>query len=793
MIRNYFKIALRNLARYKMYSLINILGLAIGMAGFILITLWVHHEKSFDRFHEGHENIYRVLSFGDKYFKNGFDGTPGPLGAKAVEGVPEVQAACKFGMFPKLAFRYKDNVFFEKSGVVVSDTFLDIFSYELIKGDRNTVLSDPSSIVITESMAERYFGEEDPIGKVLVSEGFEGMVSGVLKDVPSNSTLRFDYFISFGFYRRVGGSDSNWSAYNYSTYLRLAEGSDTGRVAELMTDIARDNNSAQVSNSGCWYRLEPMIDVHLSSHNIGSSRELVGDKRMVFAFSITALFVLILACINFMNLSTARAGRRAREIGLRKVVGAGRASIVRQFYGESLIYSILAMVLAVLLADLMLPWFNRVSGKELVIAYSSTRLIVLLLGTIAFTTLTAGSYPALYLSAFNPASVLKGEFTQGRRGIRFRKSLVVGQFALSILLLVTASFMSKQMHFMARKDLGFNRENLIYFPVNTEIVERYEHVKNSLLGKPGIISVSAQNTLVPEVPCRMTGYKWDGKDPDHSQDMIFSLVDFDFFRTMGLEMKEGRVFSRDYSTDATSAYILNEEAIRQMKIADPIGKGFAMVDRSGTITGIVKDANLRSLHVQVEPHVFLITEDMSRMNSYGIVLVRIDGNRTSEAIAGIDGVWNEVCSDKPFEYHFMDETYDRLYTAEARAGKVINSFTVFAILISCLGLFGLAAFMAEQKTREIGIRKVMGASVGNIIILLSKEFSKSVMYANIVAWPAAYFIVRRVLQIYAYRIDITPWIFLYSGVAALAIAMITICWQAVRAALSDPVKAVRYE
>ncbi|HSG29372.1 MAG TPA: ABC transporter permease, partial [Candidatus Krumholzibacterium sp.] len=338
--------------------------------GFVMIALWVRDETSFDRFHKGNENIYQVITDGTKYFVGGFDGSPGPLGAACVEGIPEVTGSVKLGMMPKLAFRYGDNVFYEKSGMVVDASFLDIFSFELARGDAATALSSPSGILLTESMAERYFGSEDPVGKVMSSEGFEATVSGVLRDVPSNSTLQFDYVISFEFYRSLGGSDSYWSAYNYLTFLRLQEGADTKSVAALMTDIGRTNNSAQVSEDGCWYELHPFTGMHLSEHSHDRPFTRLGDRRLVIAFAIASLMILVLACINFMNLSTARAGQRAREIGLRKVIGADRAGIIRQFFGESLVFSVMAMIAAVLLIELAMPWFKSMSGKELGIAYS---------------------------------------------------------------------------------------------------------------------------------------------------------------------------------------------------------------------------------------------------------------------------------------------------------------------------------------------------------------------------------------------------------------------------------------
>ncbi len=792
MLKNYLLIALRNIGRHRIHSTVNIIGLSIGMAACILITLWVAHERSYDRFHEKSDRIYRIVSCGTKYFIGGYPAIPGQITAAAKEQLPGVVDAVRLNEVPRSVFRYGDRTFYEDNGMFADPSFFEMFSFALVRGDRATVLSDPLGIVVSESMALRYFGGEDPVGKVFEAEGFTLTVTGVAADVPSNSTIRFNYIIPFTFLTQVAGrKDLPWGAFNFSGFVELAGGADPSAVADAMTAIGAENNCPQVAD-GVRFTLEPLTECHLSGLGSYFAYQQIGSSKLVFAFSLIAFAVLALACINFINLTTARSARRAKEVGLRKVVGAGRKDLAAQFFGESICTSLIALAAAVLLVELMLPHFNRLVGKELTLDYSGPGLVgILALGIL--TGILSGAYPALMLSSFRPAETLKKTVFPGSGRSNARRALVVTQFALSTMLIAGSITMHEQLKFVHNKDLGFSKENVVYVPVKEKIGARYDYVKESLLSDPNIISVSAQNTLNAFRTYRNTAYEWEGMAPGSQIDMLISEVDFDFFETLRVPVTAGRTFSRDYPADAEASFVVNEEAARRMGLESPVGKSFKYYSFEGSIIGVVADANYRSLHTGVEPHIFMVMRDIAQETTYGVVLIRIDGRHVPEAVAGIERVWNEVNTISPFEYHFLDDVYENLYLAETRMGDIIDAFTAFALLISCLGLYGLAAFMAESRAKEIGIRKVLGLSAGGVFVLQSAEITKCLLIANLIAWPVSYLVMKRVLETFAYRIDIGWGIFAVSGLVGFAVALLTMSHQTIKAATANPVEALRNE
>jgi putative ABC transport system permease protein len=506
-----------------------------------------------------------------------------------------------------------------------------------------------------------------------------------------------------------------------------------------------------------------------------------------------AFFVLLIACVNFMNLSTARSALRAKEVGMRKTVGARRSQIVKQFFGESLLLTFISFLFALVLVSLFLPAFNQLSGKQMVLNGKDVSHLLSLLAILLLTGVIAGAYPAIYLSAFRPVAVLKGLKESKSKSASFRKVLVVVQFSLSIMLIFGTTVVYKQLHYIQKAKLGFDKENIVYIPIKENIGKKYSTVKNELLKDPNILSVSAQRYAFSETTWRSSGvFDWEGKDPDRRVDLVFAGVDYDFFETLNLEIKEGRPFSKEIPSDERGGYILNESAIREIGLDAPVGKRFAIRKKEGIIVGVVKDAHFRSFHHEIEPRIFFIA-DMTHAEDAGLVMIRILGEKTAHVLSHIERVWRDINPVSPFEYHFLDQTYDRLYRSEKSVGKVFNSFTVLAIFISCLGLFGLASFMAEQRTKEIGIRKVLGASAPKIIVLLTKEFTKWVLVANLIAWPSAYFVMNKLLQTYVYRIEIGIDIFLLSGLIALTIALLTVSYQALKAARSNPADSLRYE
>ncbi|MFC2160422.1 ABC transporter permease [Acidobacteriota bacterium] len=794
MLKNYIKIAFRNTTRHKGYSFINLAGLAIGMACTVLILLWVKDELSYDKFHKNRDNIYRIMSYGTKYMIEGFDGTPAPLAPAVKDEVPDIENYARFSETSKLVFRYEDKVFYETKGLITDPSFFEIFTFPFIKGDSRTAFSKPFDFVMTETMAKKYFGQDDPIGKTIEIEGMPALVTGVIRDIPKNSHIQFDFLTSFEFINEISGYGTSWGSFNFVTYLQLNPGSNIQEVNQKITAVADNNNCPQVKD-GVDFRLQPLAELHLDSRASYRNYADIGDKKYVYIFSIIALFVLFIACVNFMNLSTARFTQRAKEVGMRKTVGASRKQLVLQFFGESFLMTLMSCVFALVLVIFLLPAFNRIAGKDLQMVLLNFQFVFGLSCIIFFTSLIAGSYPAIFLSSFKPVKTLKGTFkSQGKNGQIFRRVLVVTQFSLSIILLIGTMIVFKQLRFFGHTNLGFNKENIVYIPVKENIGKRYETLKTDLLSDPYILSVSAQYYLFAEEGAfRSTDYDWEGREEDQEVDIILNLVDYDFIPMLGLELIEGRNFSPDYGTDLTQAFILNEQAVKEMGIKSPVGKQFSYGKSQGTIVGVMKDTHFRSLHIAIEPHVFFMMEDVSQATEYGVVLIKINGEQTKEALAKIQSVWEGINPNSPFEYHFLDQKYDSLYRKEQQIGTILNAFTLFAVFISCLGLFGLASFLTEQRTNEVGIRKVFGASETGIALLLSKQFIKWVLIANIFAWPAAYFIMNKWLQSFAYRIDISIWIFLLSAVLAVGIALITVSFQAFQAARANPIDSLRYE
>jgi len=792
MFKNYLKTTFRNTTRHKGYSFINLTGLAIGIACTLLILLWVKDELSYDRFHENGKDIYRIMSYGTKYMIEGIDGTPAPLAPAIKEEVPGIVNYARFSDVSKLVCKYGDKVFYETRGLIADPSIFEIFTFPFVQGNPKTAFSEPLDVVITETMAKKYFGTEDPIGKTIEVEGNPAAVKGVIRDIPYNSHIQFDFLSSYEFIEEITGYGTSWGSFNFVTYLQLERDRDIQEIGKNITAVASNNNCPQVKD-GVEFRLQPLSAIHLDNRGAFRNYADVGDRKYVYVFSIIAFFILFIACVNFMNLSTARSTTRAKEVGMRKTVGASRRQLILQFFGESLFLTMTACVFALILVTALLPAFNQIAGKQLRLNLIDIQLVLGLIIIVLLTALTAGSYPAIYLSSFKPVKVLKGMFKSEGKGQTFRRVLVVTQFSLSIALLIGTLVAFNQLRFLRHSKLGFNPENIVYVPVKENIGKRYDAFKAELLNDPNINSVAAQYYLFAEQSFRTTGYDWEGREKDQEADIILNLVDYDFIPMLGLELVEGRNFSKEYSTDATQAYILNEEAIKQMGMQNPVGKQFSYGQRKGTIIGVLKNAHFRSLHVKIEPHVLFFLDDVSVATEYGVVLIKVNSDKTVEALATIKGVWKEFNPITPFEYHFLDQKYDSLYRKEQKIGTILNAFTLFAIIISCLGLFGLASFLTEQRTREIGIRKVLGASESSIVFLLSKQFTKWVLISNIFAWPAAYIIMNEWLKSFAYRINIGIWAFVLSGMLAVGIALITVSYQAIRAAWANPVDSLRYE
>jgi putative ABC transport system permease protein len=800
MFRNYFVTALRYFRRQRLHSLVNCLGLSMGMACTVMILLWVGDELGYDRFHENFDRIHRVVADWPKNGWRGINASPMPLGPAIEGGVPEVADTVRFAGQPRKVFRYGDKSFYENRGIVADPALFSVFSFRFVKGTSAGAFTKASDMVLTESTARKYFGDEDPIGKTIEVEGKPADVTGVVADPPAHSTLRFDFVNAFEFIGDLTDYGTHWGALNFDTYVLLRPGADPEGTGPKITKIAAANNSPHVKE-GLSFRLQPLSEVHLDARPYTLSTVELGDRKSVALFSAIAAFVLLIACVNFMNLSTARASLRAKEVGLRKTVGAAKGQIVRQFLCESFFMTSLAFAAALGCVLLMLPAFNRLTGKVIRIDLSDGGQILALAAVLLLTGLTAGILPAFVLSGIRPASMMKGGGQSGGRrgrGAVLRRALVVFQFALSIVLIIMTLVVSKQMRFIRTTDLGFDRENVVQIPLKGAVSARYEAFKTRLRDIPGIVAVSAENYPFAEITNRSAGnWDWEGREGRENLDLIYGGVDYDFAEALGLRIAAGRMFSPEFGTDRSEAVVINESAAAAMGLGEAVGK-WVSFSRDGTgrrtIVGVVEDPRFRSFHHGIEPMLFYLA-DFAAAADRGIVLVKVrDGEGDMTGVLGaIAGVWAEFNPYVPFEHTFLDETYERLYLKERRTLLLFNAFAGLAIAISCLGLFGLAAFMAERRTKEIGVRKVLGAGEGAIAALLTRDFARWVLAANVIAWPIGYFAAGKLLQAYVYRPEIGIGIFVGAGASALVIALLTVARQALRAARANPVDSLRYE
>lgn len=770
MIKNYLKIAFRNIQRHKGYSFINIAGLALGIACCMLILLWVQDELSYDRFNEKAENLYAAT------FSNGSKVTPTALAEYLRTEYPEITHTSRFRNIGDNLLKYEETEINEDDGIMVDPDFLDMFTFRFLKGDPDAALSDPNSIVISESLARKYFGMRDAIGRILTFNArYELKVTGVIEDYPLNSHIRCAYILPLAIPK------TTWQTNNIRTYVLLLAGTQVRSVDAKISDaVERHRPQDQRVMS-----LQPITRLHLNPFNHRG-----GPILYVYLFSAMAMFILLIACINFINLTTAKSAARAKEVGIRKTVGACRANLIRQFFGESLLLTLIASVVSLGLVNLFLPMFNTLTGKSFTWGFLVRQNSVLgIFGIILLTVVVSGSYPALFLSRFQPVKALKGRQMTGMKGALFRKMLVVVQFSLSVLLILGALMVFRQVNFLRERDVGFDRENIVYFGIGTRFRQNIDTIKAELLSHPDILHV----TLTDIPPYRWmsnAGFgdvHWEGKT-DQKVKMVMTAVDYDYMDTFELEMAQGRFFSKAYSTDASETYVVNEAAVRAMEMVDPVGKELKIWDLSGSIIGVVKDYHFESLHNPIIPMAMRINP-----NWYYQACVRIASRRIPATLTFLEDKWKAIYPEYPFEYRFLDSTIRNQYRAEERVGKIVTIFTALAICISCLGIFGLSSYTAEQRTKEIGIRKVLGASVSSVFRHVSREFVILVILANFIVCPLAYFILNQWLQNFAYRVGLAWWTFVMTGIAVLMISLLTVSWQIIRAANANPVDSLRYE
>lgn len=807
MLRNYFKTAFRNLLKNKGYSAINIFGLACGLAICLLIILYVANELNYDTYNKKYERIYRVdsdIKFGGHHFV--LAATPDPLGAALKENFPQVEQYVRFRSHGGILVK-KGNENIQEDRVILADsTLFDVFTLPMIEGDPHTALVQPNSVVITRSTAEKYFGTTNVVGKTLtVNDTSSYKITGVIKDVPEASHFHYDFFVSM--YGQLSPYEINqWTSNNFNTYIVLKEGAKPEKLGSVLGDFvmkfveplfAQMNITRQQFESNgdyLHYSLMPLKDIHLYSQKT-SELEANGNIEYVYIFSIIALFILLIACVNFMNLSTARSAGRAKEVGVRKVLGSKRSNLVVQFLTESLLVAFIAMLLALAIAYFMLPFFNNISGKSLTAAdFLSPEFLPGLLAIVLIVGILAGIYPAFYLSSFRPIATMKGKVAAGFKTGWLRNSLVVFQFAISIFLIIGTIIIYSQLKYIGNKDVGYNRENVLVLNYTDVLGNNAKAFRETLMNLTGVKNVT------------MTGYlptsDWRSDSPLFTSPAITTKgavstqiwrIDDQYIPTLGMKMVKGRNFSKDFPTDS-NAIILNQAAVKLFEFKDPINQKLYQSDdfpansfANYHVVGVVQDFNFNSLHDNITPLVFLLSKQT------GSVAIRISTDHPEQLIASIESIYKKFAPGQPFSYSFMDADFDKIYKAEHRMASLSSVFSILAILVACLGLFGLISFAAEQRTKEIGIRKVLGASVSNISTLLSKDFLLLVLIAALVSFPLAWWAMSSWLEGFAYRTKIEWWFFGIAGFIALLIALLTVGFQAVKAAVANPVKSLRTE
>jgi putative ABC transport system permease protein len=789
MFSNYIKTAFRNLKKKKVFSTINILGLALGLACSMLIMLWVNDEYRMDRFHKNNDRLYSIVE--KQYYDGKIDAvyaTPGLMADELKRVLPEIQYATGYAKTNANTFEAENKIIKEAGNYAGAD-FFRMFSYPLLQGSAETALNTPTSIAISKKMAVDFFGgEENAMGKIIRFQNKRNLqVSAVFENLTAAASDKFDYIINWDVFLENYSWAKDWGNNSPRTYIMIRNSEQLAKVDSKLTHFLDSYNKDQGSGFRIECGLQRFDEMYL--HSNFKNGELNGGRiEYVHLFSIVALFILLLACINFMNLTTGRSIERAKEIGVRKVVGAMRHSIVRQFIGEAILITFFAAVIALMLVQIALPTFNHFTGKQIHLPANDISFWLSLVAIILFTGLISGSYPALLLSSFDPVKVLKGipRFSSGSTS--FRKGLVVFQFALSAVLITATIVVSQQLEYIQKKNLGYNRENLLYVTLEGNLPNKYSLFKEQATKVSGVKSITRMSDAPTDINSSTGGVQWTGKDPGLSIQFTVVSVGYDFAQTMDIKMIQGRSFSASFSSDSTG-YILNEEAVKKIGYKNPLGKALTMWGNKGTIIGVMQNFHFNSLHVPVRPMILHFAEQ----DDGGVALVRIEAGKTKSVLAGLESLCKKINPMFPLTFQFSDDEYGKLYKSEQIVGKLSDSFAILAISISCLGLLGLSIFTAQHRAKEISIRKILGAGTGSLFILQSKEFLTLVVIACLIASPIAGYFMNKWLGDYEYKVAITWWMFVLPAAVAIVIALLTVSFQAVKTALASPVKSLRVE
>ncbi|GHA54030.1 ABC transporter permease [Pontibacter akesuensis] len=797
MLQNYFKITIRNLMRNKVYSAINIVGLAIGVASCLLIFLYVQDELSYESHFDKADRIVRIAGEIEHEGQvNKFALSAPVLAPNLLKNFPELEHVTQLLSAGKQTIWYKDKSFTEDKLIFADSSFFDVFSYELVAGNPASALDEPQTMVVSEEMAQKYFGgAEEAMGKVLKFSRDPYRVTGVFRN-EGHSHIQASGFLARSTFDKqrqdVLDGNNHWFNMSRYTYALLSNEAQIQPLQEKLHTFAETDVTPWIKennlSASMKFVLQPLKSIHFNT-TYEADLSPAGNITYIYIFAAVAVFLLLIASINYMNLATARSAKRAKEVGLRKVVGAYRSQIISQFIGESLLITLLAVILALALTQIMIPVFNSLTDKQFDSAFFlQTEVLLALLAIVVFIGVVAGSYPAIFLSGFKPIDVLKTDKAPKGGSATLRKTLVVLQFAISLIMIVGTIVVFSQMHFLKNRDLGFNKEQVLVIDIPTgdsTLVKQLPSIKNELLRNPSIEHVSNSDDIPAESLSNLLVFaEKDGQTLQNTMNVMF--VDYDFLDAMGIELQQGRNYSKDFGTDLKGALLINEAAAKKMEWQEPLGKRLEVIDWDAKVIGVVKDFHTTSLHSNVEPLILAL-----RPSSPGYLLVRIKPQDMASTISFIESKWRAFDPKHPMEYFFMDDHFDAQYRAEEKMLTVFGYFAGLTILIACLGLFGLASYTAEQRTKEIGIRKVLGSSNGSIVMLLSKDFALLVLIAIVLASPVAWYGMHKWLQDFAYRIDLSWWMFALAAVAALVIALATVSFQALKAALLDPVKAMR--
>jgi len=795
MIKNYLKIAWRNLNRYKGYSFIHISGLTVGMAAFILIALFVQYELSFDKFHENEDRIFRVVQQNVEPVNMEtvqFASTQYPLASLLISEYPEVISATKFRRWEDTFLNYNDNSMYE-NGIAADDRFFEVFTFPFINGDKNTALLESFSLVLSQKTARKLFNDEDPIGKYVAltdrrGREYDTRITGVIKDIPPTSHFQFDFILSISTFEAIGERYNSWTHRNYYTYLKVQEGclyKELEKKLTLITQIHEQESRLQ----DVIYSLQPLKSIHLKSH-LKSEVSQNNDIRRIYLMISIGFIILCLACINYINLSTAQATKRSKEIFIRKVTGARRNQLISQFLGESFCFTAISLLAALIIVILFLPFLS--SSVDRNIDMSNIQIhnfFLILIGIVLFVGIASGSYPALFLSKARLASVSKDSAKMNPKGVNIRNILVILQFCISIILIFSILLINKQLQYIKNSELGFNKEHIVVVPFKNPVESSgIQKIKNDLRQYPGITNVTFSSYL-PTNYSNWTIVSLEGEDGEDKELKIhYTDVDYDFLDVFDIELVAGRNFSKEYTSDVERAIILNETAVKTMGWREPIGKSFRWWQREGMVIGVIKDIHFMSFRQKIEPMALIMELEKKKYLS-----IKIESPNIQSVMNYIKSSYKKFNVGYPFEYFFLDDKYNLMYKSEEKLENLITYFSILAIYIASLGLVGLMFFSVDRKRKEIGIRKVLGASVSGIVAMLSKDFIKLVSIASIIAWPIAYYIMDKWLQDFVYKTEMGVSEFVLSSLVALFIAIISVGYQSIKAATANPVDSLRYE